>query len=143
MSVSNNPTITLSTYALGSCVAVVVYDPVVKAGGMLHAMLPDSRLSPTKARDHPAMFVSLYPGLDTLNLMRLHSPESAILSAVIFNALIIVALVPLALRGVRYVPVGAAALLRRNLLAYGLGGIAAPFLGIKIIDVILQLLGLA
>jgi K+-transporting ATPase ATPase B chain len=73
----------------------------------------------------------------------LASPESAILSAVIFNALIIVALVPLALRGVRYTPKGAAALLRRNLLIYGLGGIVAPFIGIKIIDLILQLLGIA
>ncbi|NMJ43365.1 potassium-transporting ATPase subunit KdpB [Roseomonas sp. JC162] len=91
----------------------------------------------------PAIFVASYPELQALNVMHLASPESAILSAVIFNALIIVALVPLALRGVRYVPVGAAALLRRNLLIYGLGGIAAPFLGIKIIDSILQLLGLA
>ncbi|MDT8264126.1 potassium-transporting ATPase subunit B, partial [Roseomonas sp. DSM 102946] len=75
--------------------------------------------------------------------MRLASPESAILSAVIFNALIIVALVPLALRGVRYTPSGAAALLRRNLLIYGLGGIVAPFAGIKVIDLILQMLGIA
>ncbi|WP_240046509.1 potassium-transporting ATPase subunit KdpB [Paracraurococcus ruber] len=91
----------------------------------------------------PAIFVASYPELQALNVMRLASPESAILSAVIFNALIIVALVPLALRGVRYVPVGAAALLRRNLLIYGLGGIVAPFIGIKIIDVLLVLLGLA
>ncbi len=91
----------------------------------------------------PAIFVASYPELGALNVMGLASPESAILSAVIFNALIIVALVPLALRGVRYVPVGAAALLRRNLLIYGLGGIAAPFVGIKIIDVLLVLLGLA
>ncbi|MBP0447678.1 potassium-transporting ATPase subunit KdpB [Roseomonas sp. SSH11] len=91
----------------------------------------------------PAIFVLQYPELQALNLMRLASPESAILSAVIFNALIIVALVPLALRGVRYTPSGAAALLRRNLLIYGLGGIVAPFVGIKIIDVILQLLGIA
>ncbi|WP_408901576.1 potassium-transporting ATPase subunit KdpB [Pararoseomonas indoligenes] len=91
----------------------------------------------------PAIFVLQYPELQALNVMRLASPESAILSAVIFNALIIVALVPLALRGVRYTPVGAAALLRRNLLIYGLGGIVAPFVGIKIIDVILQLLGIA
>jgi len=89
----------------------------------------------------PAIFVASYPQLQALNLMRLTSPESAILSAVIFNALIIVALVPLALRGVRYTPVGAAALLRRNLLIYGLGGIVAPFIGIKLIDVILTLLG--
>ena len=91
----------------------------------------------------PAIFVTQYPELQALNLMRLASPESAILSAVIFNALIIVALVPLALRGVRYTPSGAAALLRRNLLLYGLGGIVAPFIGIKIIDLILQLIGIA
>ncbi|MBP0463497.1 potassium-transporting ATPase subunit KdpB [Roseomonas sp. PWR1] len=91
----------------------------------------------------PAIFVASYPELGALNVMALASPESAILSAVIFNALIIVALVPLALRGVRYVPVGAAALLRRNLLIYGLGGVAAPFIGIKIIDVILVVLGIA
>ena len=91
----------------------------------------------------PAIFVASYPELQALNVMRLASPESAILSAVIFNALIIVALVPLALRGVRYVPVGAAALLRRNLLIYGLGGIIAPFIGIRIIDVLLTLLGIA
>jgi K+-transporting ATPase ATPase B chain len=72
--------------------------------------------------------------------MRLHTPESAILSAVIFNAVIIIALVPLALRGVRYRPMGAAALLRRNLLLYGVGGIIAPFIGIKIIDVMLTYL---
>jgi K+-transporting ATPase ATPase B chain len=91
----------------------------------------------------PAIFVLQYPELQALNLMRLASPESAILSAVIFNALIIVALVPLALRGVRYTPEGAAALLRRNLLIYGLGGVVAPFIGIKIIDLILQTLGTA
>jgi K+-transporting ATPase ATPase B chain len=91
----------------------------------------------------PAIFVASYPELGALNVMRLASPESAILSAVIFNALIIVALVPLALRGVRYRPTGAAALLRRNLLVYGLGGIVAPFIGIKIIDLILVLLGVA
>jgi K+-transporting ATPase ATPase B chain len=91
----------------------------------------------------PAIFVASYPELGALNVMALASPESAILSAVIFNALIIVALVPLALRGVRYVPMGAAALLQRNLLVYGLGGIVAPFIGIKIIDVLLVLLGLA
>jgi K+-transporting ATPase ATPase B chain len=91
----------------------------------------------------PAIFVASYPELGALNVMALASPESAILSAVIFNALIIVALVPLALRGVRYAPVGAAALLRRNLLIYGLGGIAAPFVGIKIIDLILALIGIA
>ncbi|MBW6402003.1 potassium-transporting ATPase subunit KdpB [Roseomonas sp. HJA6] len=91
----------------------------------------------------PAIFVASYPELQALNVMHLASPESAILSAVIFNALIIVALVPLALRGVRYVPVGAAALLRRNLLIYGLGGIAAPFAGIKLIDLFLQMIGVA
>ncbi|ONG46391.1 potassium-transporting ATPase subunit B [Pseudoroseomonas deserti] len=89
----------------------------------------------------PAIFVASYPELGALNVMHLASPESAILSAVIFNALIIVALVPLALRGVRYTPSGAAALLRRNLLIYGLGGIVAPFVGIKLIDIILVLLG--
>ncbi len=89
----------------------------------------------------PALFVATYPGLAALNVMRLHSPESAILSAVIFNALIIIALIPLAMRGVRYRPVSASRLLRRNLLVYGLGGIVAPFLGIKIIDLILVALG--
>jgi K+-transporting ATPase ATPase B chain len=88
----------------------------------------------------PAMFVALYPGLDTLNLMRLHSPESAILSAVIFNALIIVALIPLALRGVRYRPAGAAAMLSRNLYIYGVGGLIAPFAGIKLLDLLVQFL---
>jgi potassium-transporting ATPase ATP-binding subunit len=88
----------------------------------------------------PAMFAAVYPSLDRLNLMQLHSPTTAILAAVIFNALIIVALVPLALRGVRYVPGGASAMLRRNLLVYGLGGIAAPFIGIKIIDLVLSLI---
>jgi potassium-transporting ATPase ATP-binding subunit len=85
----------------------------------------------------PAMFTATYPVLDRLNVMNLHSPQSAILSAVIFNALIIVALVPLALRGVRYRPVGAESLLRRNLLIYGLGGIIVPFIGIKLIDLVL------
>jgi K+-transporting ATPase ATPase B chain len=88
----------------------------------------------------PAMFVSLYPGLDTLNVMRLHSPESAILSAVIFNALVIVALIPLALRGVRYRPATAAKMLSRNLYLYGVGGLIAPFVGIKIIDLLIQFL---
>jgi K+-transporting ATPase ATPase B chain len=86
----------------------------------------------------PAMFAAVYPGLDTLNIMRLHSPVSAILSAVIFNALVIVALIPLALRGVRYTPSSAAAMLRRNLWIYGVGGIIAPFIGIKIIDLVIQ-----
>jgi K+-transporting ATPase ATPase B chain len=88
----------------------------------------------------PAMFVALFPGLDLLNVMRLHSPESAILSAVIFNAIIIVALIPLSLRGVRYTPSSASKLLSRNLYIYGLGGIVAPFIGIKLIDLVVQLL---
>jgi potassium-transporting ATPase ATP-binding subunit len=90
----------------------------------------------------PAMFVGFYPQLAALNVMGLHSPESAILSAIIFNALIIVALIPLALKGVTYRPVGAAALLTRNLLVYGLGGIVVPFLGIKIIDIAVTAIGL-
>jgi K+-transporting ATPase ATPase B chain len=88
----------------------------------------------------PAMFAALYPGLDRLNVMRLHSPTSAILSAVIFNAVIIVALIPLALRGVKYRPSSASKLLSRNLYLYGLGGIIAPFVGIKIIDLLIQFL---
>ena len=91
----------------------------------------------------PAMFAGAFPVLGILNVMRLRTPESAILSAVIFNALIIIALIPLALRGVRYRAVGAAALLRRNLLLYGVGGIVAPFLGIKLIDVLLMYLRMA
>ncbi len=91
----------------------------------------------------PAMFAVTYPALNKLNIMHLHSPESAILAAVIFNALIIIVLVPLALRGVRYRPLSAAALLRRNLLVYGLGGVIAPFPGIWIIDRLLGLLHLA
>ncbi|PTM98960.1 potassium-transporting ATPase subunit KdpB [Mycoplana dimorpha] len=90
----------------------------------------------------PALFVTTYPALATLNVMGLGSPQSAILSAVIFNALIIVALIPLALKGVKYRPVGAAALLRRNLLVYGLGGILLPFVGIKAIDVVVSTLNL-
>jgi K+-transporting ATPase ATPase B chain len=90
----------------------------------------------------PAMFVIAYPEIAPLNLMRLSSPLSAILSAVIFNALIIVLLIPLALRGVRYRPLGAAALLRRLLLIYGLGGIIAPFIGIKLIDLMLTAFGI-
>ncbi|MFG1710284.1 potassium-transporting ATPase subunit KdpB [Nonomuraea sp. M3C6] len=88
----------------------------------------------------PAMFAVVYPGLDTLNIMRLSSPQSAVLAAVIFNALVIIALIPLALRGVRYRPSSAAKLLSRNLYLYGLGGIVAPFIGIKIIDLIIQFL---
>jgi K+-transporting ATPase ATPase B chain len=91
----------------------------------------------------PAMFAATYPVLGTLNVMRLTSSQSAILSAVIFNALIIIALIPLALKGVAYRPVGAAALLRRNLLIYGLGGLILPFIGIKAIDVVIAALHLA
>ncbi|MFZ1988232.1 MAG: potassium-transporting ATPase subunit KdpB [Alphaproteobacteria bacterium] len=91
----------------------------------------------------PAMFVAFYPQLQALNIMRLHSPESAILSAIVFNALIIIALIPLALRGVTYRPVGAASILGRNLLIYGLGGIVVPFVGIKAIDLIVTAIGLA
>jgi K+-transporting ATPase ATPase B chain len=86
----------------------------------------------------PAMFAAIYPGLDTLNIMRLYSPTSAILAAVIFNAIIIVLLIPLALRGVRYRPSSASAMLRRNLWLYGIGGIVAPFIGIKLIDLVIQ-----
>jgi potassium-transporting ATPase ATP-binding subunit len=89
----------------------------------------------------PAMFAGTYSALNTLNIMHLSTPQSAILSAVIFNALIIVALIPLALRGVRYRPVGAEALLRRNLLIYGVGGLVAPFIGIKLIDLLLTAVG--
>jgi len=91
----------------------------------------------------PAIFVVLYPGLAVLNIMHLASPQSAILSAIIFNALIIPALVPLALKGVAYKPVGAGALLSRNLTIYGLGGLIAPFVGIKAIDLIVAALHLA
>jgi len=82
----------------------------------------------------PALFMASIPALQHLNVMQLHSPESAIMSAVIFNALIIPALIPLALKGVEYKPIGASALLRRNLFIYGLGGVVVPFLGIKLID---------
>ncbi len=91
----------------------------------------------------PAMFLAFYPQLQALNVMGLASPESAILSAIIFNALIIVALIPLSLKGVKYRAIGASALLGRNLLVYGVGGIAAPFIGIKVIDLIVSHLGLA
>jgi K+-transporting ATPase ATPase B chain len=84
----------------------------------------------------PALFMVAIPALGALNIMGLKSPQSAILSAVIFNALIIPALVPLALKGVAYTPIGASALLRRNLLIYGLGGVIVPFIGIKIIDLV-------
>jgi K+-transporting ATPase ATPase B chain len=91
----------------------------------------------------PAMFLAFYPQLQTLNIMGLATPQSAILSAIIFNALIIVTLIPLALKGVQYRPIGAAQVLRRNLLIYGLGGIVVPFIGIKIIDVLVSAVGLA
>ena len=91
----------------------------------------------------PAMFIAFYPQLGALNVMRLVSPQSAILSAIIFNALIIVALIPLSLRGVQYKPVGAASILRRNLLIYGVGGIVVPFVGIKLIDLLVNAIGLA
>ncbi|HEU5036197.1 MAG TPA: potassium-transporting ATPase subunit KdpB [Nocardioides sp.] len=88
----------------------------------------------------PAMFVVAFPDLDVLNVMHLASPESAILSAVVFNALVIIALIPLSLRGVRYTPSSAAALLRRNLLIYGVGGLVAPFVGIKLLDLVISLI---
>jgi K+-transporting ATPase ATPase B chain len=91
----------------------------------------------------PAMFVAFYPQLQTLNVMGLATPQSAILSAIIFNALVIVALIPLSLKGVRYRPIGAAGLLRRNLLIYGLGGVLIPFVGIKAIDLVVTALHLA
>jgi K+-transporting ATPase ATPase B chain len=91
----------------------------------------------------PAMFIVFYPQLQALNVMHLGTPESAILSAIIFNALIIIALIPLSLKGVKYRPVGAASILRRNLLIYGLGGIVVPFIGIKLIDLLVNVVGLA
>ena len=87
----------------------------------------------------PALFMVSVPQLAALNIMGLHSPESAILSAIIFNAIIIPALIPLALKGVEYKPIGASALLRRNLLIYGVGGIIVPFVGIKLIDLFVGL----
>jgi len=90
----------------------------------------------------PAMFMGVFPQIAPLNVMRLASPLSAILSAVIFNALIIILLIPLALRGVKYRPLGAATLLRRSLLVYGVGGVVAPFVGIKAIDMVLRAVGL-
>jgi len=90
----------------------------------------------------PAAFAATYPQLNALNVMHLHSPSSAIMSAVIFNALVIVFLIPLALRGVSYKPMSAASLLRRNLWVYGVGGLVVPFIGIKIIDVILTVMNL-
>ena len=91
----------------------------------------------------PAMFAGTFPVLAALNIMQLKTPQSAILSAVIFNALIIVALIPLALRGVKYRAMGAAALLRNNLLIYGVGGIIVPFIGIKLIDMVITSIGMA
>ena len=91
----------------------------------------------------PAMFAGTFPVLNSLNIMHLRTPQSAVLSAVIFNALIIVALIPLALRGVKYRPLGAAALLRANLLLYGFGGVIVPFIGIKLIDLLITRVGLA
>jgi len=91
----------------------------------------------------PAMFAGVFPVLNALNVMHLHNAESAVLSAIIFNALIIVALIPLALRGIHYRPMSAGALLQRNLLIYGLGGIIVPFIGIKLIDVIIVAMHLA
>jgi K+-transporting ATPase ATPase B chain len=90
----------------------------------------------------PAMFMGVFPEIAPLNIMRLASPWSAIVSAVIFNAIIIILLIPLALRGVKYRPLGAASILRRSLLIYGLGGIIAPFIGIKAIDLVLQAFGI-
>ena len=87
----------------------------------------------------PALFIASIPSLEALNIMRLHSPESAILSAVIFIAVLIPLLIPLALRGVAYKPIGASALLRRNLFIYGLGGLIVPFIGIKLIDMLIGL----
>ena len=89
----------------------------------------------------PAAFATVYPQLNVLNIMGLTTPASAILSAVIFNALIIIVLIPLALKGVRYRPLGASILLRRNLLIYGLGGLLVPFVGIKLVDMVLAALG--
>jgi K+-transporting ATPase ATPase B chain len=91
----------------------------------------------------PAIFIAFYPQLAALNIMYLGTPQSAILSAIIFNALIIVALIPLSLRGVRYRPQSAASVLRRNLLIYGIGGIIIPFPGIKLIDLVVNAIGLA
>ena len=88
----------------------------------------------------PAMFMGVFPGLAVLNIMGLHSPSSAVLSAIIFNAIVIVLLIPLALRGVKYRPLSASKILSRNLLVYGVGGVIAPFIGIKLIDLIVGLL---
>jgi potassium-transporting ATPase ATP-binding subunit len=89
------------------------------------------------------MFAATFPVLNALNIMQLKTPQSAILSAVIFNAIIIIALIPLALRGIKYRPMGAAAILRRNLVIYGIGGVIVPFFGIKLIDMLITRIGLA
>jgi K+-transporting ATPase ATPase B chain len=91
----------------------------------------------------PAMFILAFPQLNVLNVMQLATPQSAILSAVIFNAVVIIGLIPLALKGISYKPLGAAAILRRNLLIYGVGGVLVPFAGIKLIDLVVVGLGLA
>jgi potassium-transporting ATPase ATP-binding subunit len=91
----------------------------------------------------PAMFIAFYPQLQALNIMGLTTPQSAILSAIVFNALIIVALIPLALKGVAYRAIGAASILRRNLVVYGIGGLIVPFVGIKLIDMLVSAVGLA
>src|SRR5262249_30571230 len=91
----------------------------------------------------PAIYAAFYPELGVLNIMHLQTPESAILSAIVFNALIIIALIPLSLRGVKYRPAGAASILRRNLLIYGIGGTIVPFIGIKLIDLAITAIGLA
>jgi K+-transporting ATPase ATPase B chain len=88
----------------------------------------------------PAMFMAVFPGLAALNIMQLHSPASAVTSAIIFNAIVIVVLIPLALRGVKYRPASASQILSRNLLVYGLGGVIAPFIGIKLIDLVVSLI---
>jgi len=88
----------------------------------------------------PAMFAGVFPGLAVLNVMHLHSPASAIMSAIIFNAIIIVVLIPLALRGVKYRPAAASSILSRNLLVYGIGGVIAPFIGIKLVDLVVALI---
>jgi K+-transporting ATPase ATPase B chain len=122
---------------------------IVEIGKQLLLMTRDSLTTFSRANDVskyfaiiPAAFVGTYPVLAKLNVMGLATPASAILSAVVFNALVIVALVPLALRGVKYRAIGAAALLRNNLLVYGLGGLIVPFVGIKLIDLLLGDLGL-
>jgi hypothetical protein len=113
---------------------------VVGGGGLVHAVYP--ALAPDALPPLWAMFVLAIPGLDVLNIMRLHTPSSAILSALVFNAVIIPALIPIAIKGVKYRPLGANAILRNNLLVYGAGGILMPFAGIKLIDMLLSATGL-